>query len=164
MRKLKLQTLMIYGFAILSGVVLLYTSQNVQKAEDRLAEVRRASANEAEAIRVLRAEWAYLNSPARLEALAENFLALEPADPEGVMLEADMLPDAREAFDVDEGAIVGQPVAATFPPTSAHEVGSTPALVSTPPRKPAAPRRVQKEKAFDSLLDALSSQESGGGQ
>ena len=39
---------------------------------------RRSIAKEAEAIRVLKAEWSYLNQPERLQALARRHLTLGP--------------------------------------------------------------------------------------
>lgn len=69
--------LVLVGVAV-SGWVLLYTSQNVQKSRGELAVVEREIAREKTRINVLEGEWSYLNSPARLEALAKHHLGLVP--------------------------------------------------------------------------------------
>ena len=118
---------------------LLYTSQSVQKSEDRLAAIQSGSNSEQEAIRVLKAEWAYLNNPARLERLAQEFLALEPMSPDDILSEPAYLPD--------------QPVA----PQLHREVSQTQG--AQPQKKPAPPRRAQKNKSFNALLDELGDKE-----
>jgi hypothetical protein len=50
----------------------------VQRLEDRLARVNRQILADEEAIQILKAEWSYLNQPARLQELATRFLQLEP--------------------------------------------------------------------------------------
>ena len=50
----------------------------VQRLEDRLARVNRQILADQESIQVLKAEWSYLNQPARLQDLASRFLQLEP--------------------------------------------------------------------------------------
>ncbi len=55
----------------------------VQEAQTRVAKLSRAIDREREAIAVLGAEWAYLNRPERLRALAETYyteLRLMPID------------------------------------------------------------------------------------
>ena len=47
----------------------------VQEAESRVAHLTRSIDKEREAIAVLNAEWAYLNRPERLRALAETYYA-----------------------------------------------------------------------------------------
>lgn len=47
-------------------------------AETRAERIERDIAHEQESIRVLRAEWSYLNQPERLQELARRYTALEP--------------------------------------------------------------------------------------
>ena len=63
-------------FAVAIG--LLVVKQGVQKHEDRLDALGNELAANENAIAVLRAEWSYLNQPARLEDLAIRHLGLEP--------------------------------------------------------------------------------------
>ena len=69
-------TILKYGvlvvFLILSATILMHVSQNVQQLERDIARYDREIEQEKEKIRVLKAEWAYLNNPERLEVLAEG--------------------------------------------------------------------------------------------
>ncbi len=85
MKKIRLRTIVIYALTVLSGAALLHTSQSVQKAEEELAKITRDAAQEEDSIRVLKAEWAYLNSPARLEVLARKYLNLHAPEPGGIV-------------------------------------------------------------------------------
>ncbi len=61
-----------------SGAALMNISQHVQRAEREIKSYDRKIASSQESIRVLKAEWAYLNNPARLELLASQGLGLVP--------------------------------------------------------------------------------------
>jgi hypothetical protein len=50
----------------------------VQTLDDRLAGARKATASEQRELRVLEAEWAYLNRPDMLAAMNQRFLSLAP--------------------------------------------------------------------------------------
>ena len=93
MKKIKLRTIFIFTLAGLSGFMLLYTSQNVQQAERKLSNIRNSIAQEQEAIRVLNAEWAYLNSPARLETLASDYLKMKAPTAEQLIPTPSALPN-----------------------------------------------------------------------
>lgn len=177
MKKLNPRNFIVLALAGLSGAVLLHVSQNVQRSEDRLAEIEASIDREREAIRVLRAEWAYLNRPDRLERLADDFLDLAPPDPENFTVEPAYLPERESESDVSAlsvspslpvGKVEAQPVA-----FSAHDTDSADskessgdALAVRPRPKPsfskertdlggpvdAAERPV---KSFQSLLDEL---------
>jgi cell division protein FtsL len=49
-----------------------------EAAEKRANQIERDIASEQEGIRVLRAEWSYLNQPERLQELAKRYTTLEP--------------------------------------------------------------------------------------
>jgi cell division protein FtsL len=49
-----------------------------EAAEKRAAQIERDIASEQEGIRVLRAEWSYLNQPERIQELAKRYTGLEP--------------------------------------------------------------------------------------
>lgn len=61
-----------------TGGFLLQTSQNVQNTESKLRALEHSIAREKQNLIVLEAEWAYLNSPYRLENLALKYLELTP--------------------------------------------------------------------------------------
>ncbi len=63
--------------AAFCGALLFWTSQSVQRAEKDLSEVSRDALSEGETLRVLSAEWDYLNRPERLEKLTGNNLDLD---------------------------------------------------------------------------------------
>jgi cell division protein FtsL len=69
----------------------LYNGVYAAKAHERELQALRAEiAKEAEAIRVLKAEWSYLNQPERLQALARKHLALAPTNPNQIVVLASL--------------------------------------------------------------------------
>ena len=122
MKGIRLRTFVIFAVAALFGTALLHTSQRVQHAEDVLASAQEELAREQETMRMLRAEWEYLNRPERLERLAKKFLDLAPPSPDEMpdklIGESDMLPDASTSQ--NDGA------AATPVNYSADEAGRAP--------------------------------------
>lgn len=138
MRLLKGREMIALGLAAISGVVLLYTSQQVQIAENQIAELEQQIEREEERIRMLQAEWAHLNRPERLERLANEFLDMLPAS--NAAMKASM-PD-MVAEPESELAIKAQPVAVKNP------APPKPKAKKTLPAKP--------EKSFDSLLGEIS--------
>jgi cell division protein FtsL len=76
----------------------LYNGVYAAKAHEReLRELTAEIAKEGEAIRVLKAEWSYLNQPERLQALARKHLALAPTNPNQIVVLAS-LPLRSEAW------------------------------------------------------------------
>jgi hypothetical protein len=76
--KIRVKTIIVFGLAAMAGGLLLYTSQEVQRAEQELRHMQSELAKEIELIRVLNAEWAYLSTPERLEELSGQYLDLAP--------------------------------------------------------------------------------------
>ena len=72
--------------------VLFHVSYDVTSLEDDLSALNRDIVREQEAIRVLRAEWSYLNQPERLRNLAEELTNLVPIAPAQVIESATVLP------------------------------------------------------------------------
>jgi cell division protein FtsL len=69
----------------------LYVLKNrVHDLEDRLQRLNREIIAEQEAIHILKAEWAYLNQPARLDDLARRHLGLVPENAKQVIDLADL--------------------------------------------------------------------------
>lgn len=76
---MKMDRLKALGVLMIAGVLgalLLYTSQGVQIATDDLNSLKQAIEQEQKTIRVLDAEWAYLNAPERLEKLAQEYFGV----------------------------------------------------------------------------------------
>ena len=75
-----IRTISTFGVLLLALVCFaLYTGvYRVKAQEHQLEEMKATLAQEAEAIRVLKAEWTNLNQPDRLQALARRHLALAP--------------------------------------------------------------------------------------
>ncbi len=90
--KIRLSTILSLGLAIGAGFVLFQTSQNVQQAEGRLHKIQTALAKEQDALRVLEAEWDYLNRPDRLEELARDYLKMEAQSPASLVRDSSELP------------------------------------------------------------------------
>lgn len=67
-----------FTLSVLAGTALFYTSDKVQKAREETARLENSIVEEKESLRVLKAEWAYLNQPERLEKLAAEHLDLVP--------------------------------------------------------------------------------------
>lgn len=63
----------------LSAGALFNVSYQVEDLLRQKSRLTRAIASEHESIRVLQAEWAFLNRPERIEALARKHLAMQPA-------------------------------------------------------------------------------------
>lgn len=146
MKLLKPKTFVVFALAGLAGAVLLHTSQNVQHAEERLAGIEREVQKEEEKIRMLRAEWASLNSPARLERLADEFLDLVPPA-------SDQMTGGRVEF-FDEPEILDDPEGYQ-PLTQPVNLGGEapkPAEKPTPPQQETVQK---KEKAFGELIEEL---------
>ena len=70
------------GLVLASGFATFNVKYAVQGIDEELARVRRQTIAEQQEIRVLSAEWAYLNQPERLAELNRSFLQLVPDDRE----------------------------------------------------------------------------------
>lgn len=100
----RLSGLLAIIIAAFLGALLFQTSQSVQKAEKRLSEISRNTSNEQESLRVLTAEWDYLNRPERLERLAVDNLDLD----------ADI---THETKAVEKAGDIPEPMVPVLPPS-----------------------------------------------
>ena len=89
-----LKHIIVFILVILSGALLMDVAQRVQKVEREIKGYEREIVREEESIRTLKAEWAYLNDPARLEALAIGGLGL--TSPDDLKLVSDMYDNVPE--------------------------------------------------------------------
>jgi len=70
--------LLFFALAAVTGYGMYQLTYDVVALEDELAQRNRQILARQEAIHVLKAEWAYLNEPGRLQVLAERHLDLQP--------------------------------------------------------------------------------------
>lgn len=136
------------GAAAFCGVVLFYTSQQVTDGRARLAAMERELLREEESIRVLQAEWSYLNQPDRLEKLSAQYLQLEPLKGRqfATMAELAVTPAPEEVA----------PVPASSPVSTAAKA-PTPAKTSAAPAPVAAAVTKEKEtsRGFTDVMKSL---------
>lgn len=100
-----------HGLALLALLIIAIAgwaynvNYNTMTALDRVSELRRDIAAEREALQVLRVEWAYLNSPERLNRLVAQFepqLGLVPLTPDALKHAALVPYPERDAEPVEE--------------------------------------------------------------
>lgn len=90
----KLSTILVLMMVLASGSGLFWVSQKVQQLERDQRAARLRVASEEEAIRVLAAEWDYLNRPDRLESLAAHYLPnMSQEGPENLLKDASAVPE-----------------------------------------------------------------------
>ena len=67
------------------AIVLFQVKHEVTDLEDQLASVERQIKTDKQSIRILQAEWSYLNRPERLARLSSQYLDLKPLDPSQII-------------------------------------------------------------------------------
>lgn len=112
------------------GYGLYHLKNEVQAQEQELFRVNRTILAEQEAIHVLRAEWSYLNQPARLQALASRHLDLQPTKPSQLGTIASLPPLQQE----NAPALAAVPSAPT--PTVAPRAPRIAAVILRGPHTP----------------------------
>lgn len=75
---LRLGTLFWIALAVAAGYATIQFKYDVQALERELTQLDGKILRHQEAIHVLKAEWAYLNEPARLQRLSRSYLDLSP--------------------------------------------------------------------------------------
>lgn len=153
-------TLLWLCLAVVCGALLFKNSQQVTDGRARLASLEQKIRKEDESIRVLQAEWSYLNQPERLEKLTRQYLDLAPMQGRQFVKAQDlpvrMAPEeAVSAVSREEGQEpkiaakpVEKPVAKPVP--KVETVKAETVKLRTPPVPPAhapAPAVAKKETA-----------------
>jgi hypothetical protein len=64
--------------SVIAGALLFMTSESVTGGRQKLALINHDIRQEEESLRVLQAEWSYLNQPERLEKLSAEYLPVAP--------------------------------------------------------------------------------------
>ncbi|OUS18652.1 hypothetical protein A9Q97_00635 [Rhodospirillales bacterium 47_12_T64] len=113
MKNLVLTLWIVVGTAC--AIVLFQVKHEVTALEDQLASVEYKIKTDRQAIRILQAEWSYLNRPERLARLSSQYLNLKPLDPSQIVTLQD-IPKLEE--EPSSGTQINLPGAAT--PASAE--------------------------------------------
>ena len=168
----RLGTVFWVALVLTAGFTTFKVKYAVQDIEDELNRVRRQTIAEQQEIRVLTAEWTYLNQPERLTELNRRFLGLAsittkqlqrsieeiplrapaaPPDSLDVLVEATLGPDAPQA--------AASPLPVT-PQATAPPLPVTPAALGPAPAGTAVPVQLAKAGPAQtaSSLDALIAQ------
>ena len=94
---LRILNLVVIGALVLAAAYVYRIKFDSMVQAERLAKIRSEMRRERDTIAMLRAEWGELDSPARVEALANRFLPLKPIAP--TQFDAlDQLPDRPPQF------------------------------------------------------------------
>ncbi len=146
----RLSTLATIIFAVLSCGSLFWVSQQVQQLEREQRQLNQEIASRKEGIRVLDAEWDYLNRPDRLEVLVSKHLkTMVPVEPENLLRDANAVPEPKLVDDETERTIL----VVDEPKPKAKQKDTKP-LAGPDSRPLRTPDK--SEKNFDSILDNLS--------
>ena len=110
--------------ACAAALGLFYVKHEVQRVEGELIHAERLVKDEQRALRVLKAEWSYLNKPERIADLAQRHLELGPMGAERVV-RLELIPprDHERAPEAVPEAL----------PESGHDPAITPTLASARP-------------------------------
>ena len=74
-------TFFIFFLAVVMGLLLFSIKHKIQHQEKYLKQIQQHIHQTREAIHVLKAEWAYLNEPLRLQKLVLKYTLLQPLQP-----------------------------------------------------------------------------------
>ena len=155
------------GVVLASGFTTFQVKHAVQEIDDELTRVRKHAIAEQQEIRVLAAEWTYLNQPERLAELNRAFLQLAPIAPKQLQQRIEDIPLRPPPAPPDVLLAANPPVAeapAGAPPTPAAAIAVAAATGGSAPVPAPAPVRavgaapVRFAKAMPGSLDALIAQ------
>lgn len=160
--------------ATLCGTILFHTSQEVTDGRSSLRKMEREVLREEESLRVLQAEWSYLNQPERLEKLANEYLELQPLNGrqfarisdinERVDEAATQSADSAEPASIEPAAGVAK---TATPPAPAKQIAESHPAPKAPVAKPApatlqpaavkstTPAKPTTTRGFDDVLKNL---------
>jgi hypothetical protein len=126
-----------------AGFVTFKVKYAVQDIEDELSRVRKQTVAEQQEIRVLNAEWTYLNQPERLAELNRRFLQLSPIGAKQLQQKVEdiplrPLPPPSAAPDILVAQADPAPAAIPAPPTAAPAVRNSEPPSAAPASSPGA--------------------------
>lgn len=141
--------------AAMLGTALFLTSEQVQREEKEFLSVQEKVRIEKDSLRILNAEWTYLNRPDRLEQLAATHLNLAPASAQKMIGTIETLPNP---FTPAVPGVKPTLVPAGFTALNPAVVSSAPAKTATAAIKPTpvSPKAVPGSTLrFDQLIDRI---------
>lgn len=125
--RIKLSTLAAFLLATISGASLFWVSQQVQQLESEQRQLKEQIASEKEGLRVLDAEWDYLNRPERIEALAARYLnTMTPVSPENLLVDAKAVPEPQIMQEEDAAPVLVSTTDASTEPAAERKVSAQP--------------------------------------
>lgn len=143
--KVKLSTIATFVLATILGSSLFWVSQQVQMLEREQRGIKAQISSEQEGMRVLNAEWDYLNRPDRIEALAAKYLnQMQPVVPDNLLLNAKAVPEPQMMQGEDETPVMVS--------TGEKKTEPTKTMNATPDSRPIHDREDSKSSDFDGVL------------
>lgn len=152
MRLFRLSNLCSLLLAAVLGVLLFWTSQDVQLKEDELSSLKKTLRHENETLRVLSVEWDYLNRPQRLESLAREQLGMVQPSVKEVLAGTHQIPEPIIPVVKPQFFEEGFAQSVSMEP-------ETPKAVPVEKTQTVAPSSAEKQN-FDKLIESLD-QEAG---
>ncbi|MGE5270957.1 MAG: hypothetical protein ACM3JG_14930 [Thiohalocapsa sp.] len=120
-----------------AGFVTFKVKYDVQDIEEQLNRVRKETIAEQQEIRVLTAEWTYLNQPERLADLNRRFLSLVPIAAKQLQRRIDDIPLRPSATADLLAALMPQAAPAALPPAPLPKLAvAAPQPAPLPPAPP----------------------------
>lgn len=144
--KIKLSVVVTFSLATFLGSSLFWVSQQVQMLERDQRNFVDQIASENEGMRVLNAEWDYLNRPDRIETLAAKYLNdMKPVVPDNLLKNANAVPEPQMMQDED-----GAPVLVSTASEDGREKSKD--VNASPDSRPIHDREDSKSADFDGVL------------
>ena len=112
-------TIILLLLVLAVGYAMFQVKYEVMQQEETLAKLNQQITDSRERLRVLGAEWSYLTRPARLDGLAQQYLALTPISAAHIV----PLSAVPLRADAQQALVSGGAAAAAFAPVTA---GSAP--------------------------------------
>lgn len=149
------------GLVLASGFATFKVKYAVQNIDDQLVRVRKQTVAEQQEIRVLTAEWTYLNQPERLADLNRRFLQLAPITTKQLQQRIEDIP-LRPPAAAPDMVVAANAAVAAAPPAKALPEKRPPVAPAVSRGEPARPLPVQLATAdavaAPASLDALIAQ------
>lgn len=151
MRKhtIRLSTFITVALSVVAGGALFWVSQQVQLLEHEQRQLKQEITGQKEGIRVLDAEWDYLNRPERLEELVGLHLrSMTPLVPENLLRDASAVPEPVLANEDERTFLVSTPQEIKVKNVKVKSL-------AVPDSRPIADDQKKEEKNFNQIIDEV---------